>query len=154
MLVLNPVSGFTLPCTTRLGSWQARHNCAFELSITRKFCAILSVACTCGLWQLVHSTFRLISFTLPVVSAVLPCDTSDATRSGESFIGTTRLNGWEPVKFVPNASMSFIVPMVGSCPYAAVFPTATVPSWQLRQRLLVTPRVGRVWSRLVSVVLV
>src|SRR5579885_2491067 len=98
--------------------------------------------CTCGWWQLVHSIFPLISFTAPVGSAVLPCATSEATRFDASFIGNTRLNGCVPPRFVPKLSILFIDPVIGSCPYAADCPTATVPSWQLRHRLLVTPSVG------------
>ncbi len=47
----------------RVGSWQARQSCPFELSFTRKFSDIGSLACTCGLWHDVHSTLPLISFT-------------------------------------------------------------------------------------------
>src|SRR5579872_5051738 len=128
MLFANPASGFTWPCTTRFGSWQAKHICARELSRTRKFCAILSIVWTCGSWQLVHSILPFTSFTAPVGSAVLPCDASDATRFGASFNGRTRLNGWEPVNVVPNESTEFIEPTIGNCPYAADCPTATVPS--------------------------
>src|SRR5579862_10069890 len=48
ILFAQPASGFTCPCATRFGSWQARHICAFELSRTRKFCAMRSIFCTCG----------------------------------------------------------------------------------------------------------
>src|ERR1051326_2684390 len=127
MLLLKPASGFTWPCTTRLGSWQARHICAPELSRTRKFCAILSIFCTCGSWQLVHSTLPLISFTAPVGSAVFPCETKEACRFDASFIAITRLNGCDPVSVVPNESMLFIDPTVGNCPQAPDCPTPTVP---------------------------
>src|SRR5215471_1489450 len=39
-LFVQPASGLTCPCTVRFGSWHARHICAFELSRTRKFCAM------------------------------------------------------------------------------------------------------------------
>src|SRR5215469_17632393 len=142
MLFVQPASGFTWPCTARLGSWQARHNWPFELSRTRKFCATRSIDCTCGSWQLVHSTLPFTSFTAPVASAVLPCETSDAARLAVSFSGVTRLKGCDPVSVVPNESRLYIWPLSGNLPYAADWPTATVPSWQLRHRLLVTPSGG------------
>src|ERR1035438_532513 len=89
--------------------------------------------------------FPLTNFTAPVGSAVLPFATNDATRFEASFSGGTRLNGCEPVNVVPNESMPFIVPRVGIVPYTYDDPTPTVPSWQLRQRLLVTPSVGCVF---------
>src|ERR1017187_5285385 len=104
MLLVHPASGLTCPCITRLGSWQARHICPAELSRTRNSCATLSSPCTCGLWQLVHSMFPLTSFTAPVGSLVLPCDTSDATRFDASLSGSTRLNGCDPVRLVPKES--------------------------------------------------
>src|SRR5208282_1522597 len=120
----------------------ARHICPFELSRTRKFCATLSIPCTCGEWQLVHSILPFISFTAPVGSAVTPFDTSDATRLAASFRGSTRLKGCEPVSVVPNESTLFNEPVVGIVPYTYDCPTPTVPSWQLRHRLLVIPSVG------------
>src|SRR3974390_225250 len=96
----------------------------------------------CGSWQLVHSMFPFTSFTAPVGSAVTPCATSDAARSGASLIGKIRLNGCDPVKFVPNTSFGFMLPCTGTDPYAAVCPTPTVPSWQLRHKLLAFPRIG------------
>src|ERR1700722_5781182 len=83
-----------------------------------------------------------MSFTAPVGSAVIPLETRDATRFGESFRGSTKLKGCEPVKVVPNESILFSDPTTGRGPYAADCPTPTVPSWQLKQRLLVTPSVG------------
>src|SRR5579862_1176187 len=128
MLFGQPASALICPCTVRVGSWQERHICAFELSRTKKFCAILSFPWTCGSWQLVHSMLPFTSFTAPVGSAVLPCATSDAARFAASFSGVTRLNGCDPVSVVPNESALFICPVVGSCPYAADCPTPTVPS--------------------------
>src|SRR5579862_3257500 len=131
MLVLHPASGLTLPDITRLGSWQARHIAPFELSRTRKFCESKSLACTCALWQVLHSTFPLMSFTAPNGSAVLPCATSDATRSTESFIGKAMLKGCEGCRFAPKTSCVYILPVVVTLPNTAVVPGATVPSWQL-----------------------
>src|SRR5450755_1663086 len=116
MLPVYPAKGLICPCTMRVGSWQARHICALELSRTRKFCAILSIACTCGLWQLVHSIFPLMSFTAPAGSAVLPCATRDDWRFEASFSGSTRLNGCEPVKVVPKESTLFNEPTMGIAP--------------------------------------
>src|SRR3974390_1113735 len=98
MLPVHPANKFTCPFMTRLGSWQARHICPLELSFTRNFCATVSTACACGLWQLMHSTLPLISLICPVGSAVFCCGTSVATRSAESFIGKTRLNGCDVVR--------------------------------------------------------
>src|ERR1700690_96750 len=126
MLFANPASGLICPCTTRFGSWQARHIWAFELSRTRNICATVSMPCTCGLWQLVHSMLQLMSFTAPVGSAVLHCPTSEATRSGESLSGSTKLKGCDPVSVVPNESTLFMAPTIGNGPYAADCPTPTV----------------------------
>src|SRR5579883_2131890 len=154
MLPVHPVSGFTCPVSVRAGSWHARHICPLELSRTRKFCATVSMPCTCGLWQLVHSIFPFTSLTAPVGSAVTPCAASDAARSGESLIGNTRLKGWDPLRLVVKTSMLFKAPLTGIFPNTAVCPTATVPSWQLKHRLLVTPSVGCVFPFCLYVVLV
>ena len=50
------------------------------LAASRKFRDTLSIACTCAEWQEVHSTLPLMSFTAPVLSRVVPEDTSDAAR--------------------------------------------------------------------------
>src|SRR3974390_102502 len=82
------------------------------------------------------------SLTAPVGSAVTPCATSEAAKSGASLIGSTRLNGCDPVRFVPSTSLGFKLPCTGIAPYAADCPTPTVPSWQLKHRLLAFPRMG------------
>src|SRR5512135_1687002 len=93
-VVFQPLSGFTCPVSERVGSWQARHICPAELSCTRNCCTCLSIDCTCGLWQVVHSMFPLIS--LIVLGAfVVPGDFSVFTRSGASCSGRSRLNGCE-----------------------------------------------------------
>src|SRR5450631_3723852 len=116
MLLGQPASWLTWPCRVRVGSWQARHICPLELSRTRNCCASLSLYCTWGSWQLVHSTFPLTSFTFPVGSAVLPCDTREATRFEASFIGVTRLNGCELLRFCPNESPLAQLPVVWILP--------------------------------------
>src|SRR3974390_3666420 len=101
-----------------------------------------SLVWTWGSWQLVHSTFPLINFTLCDGSAVTPEDTKEAWRLAVSLIGVTRLKGCELVRSRPKVSPGVQLPTVVTFPYAAVCPTATVPSWQLRQRLLGTPNGG------------
>src|SRR5215471_8082507 len=80
--------------------------------------------------------FPLLSFTAPVVSAVFPVDASVATRSGESCIGNAKLKGCELRRSAPKISALFMMPVMLNFPYATVCPGATVPSWQLRHRLL------------------
>src|SRR5581483_7016359 len=93
----------------------------------------------CGLWQLVHSTFPLISFTECVGSAVVPVATRLATRLDESFMGNCRLKGCVLCRFVP---MVCIDPLMVYGPYGVTCPTATVPSWQLRHMELDCPSGG------------
>src|SRR5215831_10175431 len=116
MLPVQPLSGLTCAVTVRLLSWQARHICPFELSRTRNFCAMTSIPCACGLWQLVHSMLPFTSFTAPVGSAVVPEDARDAARSGASLMGSSKLNGCEPLRLVVSTSMLFIVPETGTLP--------------------------------------
>src|SRR5271165_1146516 len=142
MLFAHPARRFVCPETTRFGSWQSRHIWLLELSTTRKFKLTGSPACTWGLWQLVHSMLPFTSRTRPVGSPVLPCDTKLAIRSGESFIGSTRLNGCDDCNAVPKMSALFIFPVIGIFLYAMVCPNATVPSWQLKHKLLSAPNIG------------
>jgi hypothetical protein len=88
----------------RVGSWQAKQSCPPVPSFTRKFWLIMSFACTCGLWQDVHSTFPPISRTAPVGSAVLWLFASEAARSILSFSGATRLKGCDVCMLLPNTS--------------------------------------------------
>src|ERR1039458_7878345 len=116
MLFDHADKGLICPWTTRFGSWHDRHICPLELSRTRKFCAIWSMFWVWGLWQLVHSTLPLISFTLCSGSAVVPCDTRDAARSAVSLMGVTRLKGCELVRSVPKASPGAQLPVVVTLP--------------------------------------
>src|SRR5579875_1396200 len=138
----HPAKGFTWflpPMLVRVGSWQAKHICPPELSRTRKFMDSLSTACTWGLWQEVHSTLPLTSCTAPVLSPVLPAATRLAVRSILSCIGLIRLKACELCNCVPKLSPGSQLPRVGSWPKSTVSATATVPSWQLRQRALSLP---------------
>src|SRR5215469_15937258 len=143
MLPGHCTNGLLCPLTV-LGftSWHDRQSCPLELSRTRKFFEIASTICECGVWQLVHSTLLLTNFTAPVESAVVWLEAKDCTRSGASTIGVFRLNGCEPCRSVPNLSAGYIFPDICICPKGCVCPTATVPSWQLRQRLLSPPSIG------------
>src|SRR5215472_14555711 len=109
MLPAHCVSGLLCPLTVRgFTSWHARHIWPLELSRTRKFFDAISILCACGVWQLVHSTSLLMSFTAPVGSAVVWLVVSDCTRSGASTIGVFRLKGCDTDKSVPNLSAGYI----------------------------------------------
>src|SRR5947208_16971932 len=94
MLPVHCDNGLFCPFTVR-GSvdWQARHICPFELSRTRKFCDMRAIDCTCGEWQLVHSTLPLINWTALVGPAGGCAVVSAGCRSGASVIGRSRLQG-------------------------------------------------------------
>ena len=96
--------------------WQARQSALFELSMTRNFGLFGSIFCTCGLWQLVHSTFPLMSRTAPVVSAVEGgLLVKDWTKSfAFAFSGRLKLTGCMAERFVPNTSAEFICPVIGT----------------------------------------
>src|ERR1035437_8117008 len=83
-----------IPVPVGVGLWQARQSALPELLITRKSGLLGSIFCTCGLWQLVHSTFPLIKRTAPVGSAVEGgLAVKEATRSPEAFNGRVKLMG-------------------------------------------------------------
>src|ERR1035437_3781989 len=69
-MVLTVLATKPIPVPDGFVVWHARQSAPFELSITRNL-ELGSMFCTCGLWQLVHSTLPLMSFTCPVVSAVI-----------------------------------------------------------------------------------
>jgi hypothetical protein len=64
---------------------------------------------------------------------------NEGTRLAASFSGSCKLNGWDPSSLLPIAPM---LPVICIVPYAAVWPTATVPSWQLKQSVLTFPTTG------------
>src|SRR5512141_3246440 len=106
MLVDHCVSGLILLFTVRaLASWHARHNWPLEASRTRNICDTGSWFCTCGSWQLVHSTVPPIKATLFSGSAVFPVEVKLATKWGASFKGVFKLNGWEPLRSTPSKSV-------------------------------------------------
>jgi hypothetical protein len=94
--------------------WQARQRALLELLIARKLGLFGSVFCTCGLWQLVHSTFPLMSRTAPVLSAVAGGRAvNDETKSLLLvFSGRLKLTGCMAERFVPNTSAEFILPLM------------------------------------------
>src|SRR6266567_6089543 len=113
MLPVHCASGLICPLTVRgFTSWHARQSCPAEPSRTRKFCEIWSIDCTCGAWQLVHSTLLPIRFTCFSGSAVVWLELNDDTRSGESTIGSLRLKGCEPCRLPLNTSAAFIPPVI------------------------------------------
>ena len=57
-----------------------------------------------------------MSFTACVRSKVVPFATKVLARSGESFIGRTRLKGCEFCMLVPNMSCGYMEPTVGILP--------------------------------------
>src|ERR1700687_5922302 len=107
MLTVHGAKGLLCPPTVRaFTSWHDVHSCPLELSRTRKFCESLSIACTCGEWQLIQSTLFASSFTAG--SPVVWVAASDANRSGASTNGNFKLNGCEPCRLVPNMSALFM----------------------------------------------
>src|SRR4051812_45780572 len=80
------------------------------------------------------------SRTAFVGSAVVPDAASSGTRCAASLMGSCKLNGCDPSSL--NPSTAAFVPVILKVPIATVCPTATVPSWQLRQSTLVLPSVG------------
>ena len=98
---------------------------------------------TNGTWTAIASmTTNRRVYSSRVGSPVLPCDTRVAMMSIASLMGSCRLNGCDDCRFVPNTSWLFTEPVMATCPATMVFPTATVPLWQLKHRLLSEPSTG------------
>src|SRR5579884_1253443 len=106
----------TMPIPEPVGTveWQARHRAPFELSTTKKYPAG-SVFCTCGLWQLPHSTFPSKSCT-----AGLAVDGEEPTNDGNKFGAETRgrikLNGCVVERSVPSISPGYQLPVIERVP--------------------------------------
>ena len=66
----------------------------------------------------------------PVVGGVAKSD----GLSSPSLAGVI-LIGWPNERFAPKTSVDVMVPVTATVPLATVRPTATDPSWQLRQSL-------------------
>ena len=106
-----------MPLPLGIVLWHARHSALCELSITRKS-ELESMFCTCGLWQLPHSTLPLISVTTPVASCVDGgLALSEGQRSDEGCNGVIKLKGCVVCRFVPrSAGVPASVPDIDSWP--------------------------------------
>jgi hypothetical protein len=145
------------PIPVPLGTvlWHERQSALCELSIAKKS-ELESMFCTCGLWQLPHSTLPLMSVTLPVVSCVVAgLALNEGHKSEAGWSGVIKLKGCVDCRFVPRSAGVFAkLPVIATCPYGVSVPSATVPSWQLRHSVLFEPSGGDVVVLFTIVVLV
>ena len=89
--------------------WQALQSALLVLLTTRKL-PVGSVFCTCGLWQLVHSTFPLTNGTagLVVVYGLVYKDVCALGNAVKCPFLRTKLTGCIEARLRPNTSEEFI----------------------------------------------